>query len=88
MFTLDISDKFDSGLDRGMRIRPIRGRRTRTRTRTILDGDADVEAEAVTHAVEEPAHSAFGGGVLAPNAAHVPGAAFFGEAVAHNNNNG
>ena len=63
------------------------GRRTRTRTSTrtrrIVNGNADVEAEAVAHAVEEFADDEFGAGVLAANAAHVPGAALFAQAVAH-----
>ncbi len=40
-----------------------------------------VETEAVAEAVEEAAHADFGGGVFAADAAHVPGAAGFGEAV-------
>ena len=45
--------------------------------------NADVEAEAVAHPVEELADDNFGRRILAADAAHVPGAAFFGEAVAH-----
>jgi hypothetical protein len=41
----------------------------------------DVEAEAVTEAVEEGADDFFGDGVFPADAGHVPGAAFFGEAV-------
>ena len=47
------------------------------------DWNADVEAEAVAHAVEELADDNFGRRVLAADAAHVPGAAFFGETVTH-----
>ena len=41
------------------------------------EGNADVEAEAEAHFVEEGADAEFGGGVFAPNAGHIPGAAFF-----------
>jgi hypothetical protein len=42
-----------------------------------------VKPEAVAHFVEEGADDFFGRGVFAADAAHVPGAAGFGEATAH-----
>jgi hypothetical protein len=44
-------------------------------------GNFDVEAEAEAHSVKERADDEFRVGVFAPDAGHVPGAAFFGEAV-------
>ena len=44
-----------------------------------------MDSEAVAEAVEEGADDFFGRGVFAADAAHVPGAAFFGEAVEHAN---
>jgi len=48
--------------------------------------NADVEAEAVAHSMQQPADGHFRGRVPSPNPAHVPGAAFFRQAVAHTSN--
>src|SRR3954467_3715385 len=71
-----------------------RGRRTRRFRHLTLDPlpgrggegnwNADMEAEAVAHAVEELANDNFGRRILAADAAHVPGPAFFCETVTHN----
>jgi hypothetical protein len=45
------------------------------------DGDFDVQSETVAEAVEQGADDEFGVGVFAADAAHVPTAAGFGEAV-------
>ena len=45
------------------------------------DRNADVETEAEAHSIQERADAHFGVGVLAANAAHVPGTAFWCEGV-------
>ena len=46
----------------------------------------NVQAKAVTHSMEQAADDELRGSIFPADPAHVPGAAFFGEAVAHRAN--